>query len=243
MDRDVRLDLLLRLLGDRPGITAGDLARELGISIRAVFRDLARLRDRGYPLEASRGRGGGLRLHPNWGLSRVLLSAEEALGALLALALAERFDLPLFGPELARARRKIVTAFPAQERRRLVPLRERLLVGPPASPAVRESYRTPAPQLARRLQAAFVGERVIRAAYVKQSGEPTQRRIEPHAILLAWPAWYLLGHDHLRGEARTFRIDRFTAVEAEPTRFRPNPRAIVAAVGGLEGAGALRWSL
>ena len=112
MDRSHRLDLVLRILRDRPGITAAELARQAETSVRNVFRDVAYLRDRGYPIESSRGRGGGLRLHPNWGLGRVLLSSEEALGVLLSLALTDRLGLPMFGSGLSRARKKVVDAFP-----------------------------------------------------------------------------------------------------------------------------------
>jgi predicted DNA-binding transcriptional regulator YafY len=47
MQRVDRLDLLTRILRDRPGITIADLARELGVSVRSVFRDLDHLRERG----------------------------------------------------------------------------------------------------------------------------------------------------------------------------------------------------
>src|ERR687889_514744 len=150
-----RLELLARVLGDRPGATAADLARELGVSTRSVFRDLDALRERGYPVESARGRGGGLRLHPNWGLGRVLLSRDEALCALLGLAVAEKLRFPMFAPEDAR-----------------------------------------------------------------EDGAVSHRRLEPHALVINWPAWYLMAHDHLRGESRTFRLDRFVtvAVEAGPLR-------------------------
>lgn len=222
-----RLELLARLLGDRPGITARELAREFGLSIRTVFRDLDALRERGYPIDAERGRGGGLRLHPNWGLGRVLLSRDEALCTLLALAVAEKLEFPMFALDIARARRRIVDAFPTAQRRRLAPLRERIFVGAPASTAVRQSYATAATTPTRRLQVAFVEERIIRAAYAKEGGEPSVRRLEPHALVINWPAWYLMAWDHVRGGPRTFRLDRFRSVEPELATFRPKPREVV----------------
>jgi predicted DNA-binding transcriptional regulator YafY len=225
--RSDRLELLARLLGDRPGITAGEIARELGSSLRTVFRDLDALRRRGYPIETSRGRGGGLRLHRNWGLGRVLLSRDEALCTLLGLAVAEKLRFPMFAPEIGRARRKIADAFPAAERRRIAPLRERIFVGEPASAEVRRSYGEPAPAPTRRLQAAFVEERIVRVEYVREGGAPSRRRLEPHALVINWPAWYLLAHDHLRGGARTFRLDRFVEVEPETESFRPRARELV----------------
>ena len=222
-----RLDLLARVLRDRPGVTAADLARELGVSVRSVFRDLDALRERGYPIEAARGRGGGLRLRGNWGLGRVLLSRDEALCTLLGLAVAERLGFPMFAPELARARRKLADAFPATERRRIAPLRERIFVGAAASPEVRRSYREPAPAPMRRLQVAFVEERVVRAEYAKEGGATSERRLEPHALVINWPAWYLMAYDHLRGESRTFRLDRFVSVELDAEAFRPRPRQVL----------------
>jgi predicted DNA-binding transcriptional regulator YafY len=223
MQRVDRLDLLTRVLRDRPGITVNELARDLGVSARSVFRDIDHLRERGYPIEADRGRGGGLRLHPSWGLGKVLLSSEEALCTLLSLAISEKLSFPIFSSEVSRARKKIVDAFPAAERKRIAPLRERIFVGRPASAAVRGSYANPDTAVMRPLQVAFVREFTVTAEYVKESGEASTRRVEPHAMLINWPAWYLLGFDRLRGEPRMFRFDRFRAArmeEGSPFRAR-----------------------
>ena len=233
MQRIDRLDLLTRVLRDGPGITVGELARELTVSPRSVFRDLDHLRERGYPIEADRGRGGGLRLHASWGLGKVLLSSEEALCTLLSLAISEKLSFPMFAPEVSRARKKIVDAFPTAERKRIGPLRERIFIGRPASMRVQNTYATPDPGVMRRLQVAFVRECIVRAEYVKETGEQSSRRLEPHAMLINWPAWYLLGFDHLRGEPRTFRFDRFQVVEIEDRSvFRARPRELAATLLG-----------
>lgn len=201
-----------------------------------MFRDLDHLRGRGYPIEADRGRGGGLRLHPSWGLNRVLLSSEEALCTLLGLAVSEQLSFPMFSTELARARKKIVDAFPTAERRKIAPLRERVLVGPPASAAVRSSYRPPDAEVMRRLQVAFVRECVFRAGYLRENGDLSTRRIEPHAMAINWPAWYLLGYDHFRADARTFRFDRFVTVELEEgSTFRARPKELAEKCLGEQG--------
>lgn len=229
MQRVDRLDLLARILRDRPGITIASLARELEVSVRSVCRDLDHLRERGYPIEADRGRGGGVRLHTSWGLGKVLLSSEEALCTLLSLAISEKLSFPMFSADVSRARKKIVDAFPTAERKRIAPLRERVFIGSPASAAVGGSYHTPDAMVMRRLQVAFVREVVVRADYVKENGESSSRRLEAHAMLINWPAWYLLCFDHMRGEPRTFRFDRFRAVEVEEQSvFRARPREVAA---------------
>ena len=237
MSRADRLELVARTLRDWQGITAAQLAEELGVSVRSVFRDLEHLRARGYPIDADRGRGGGLRLHRSWGLGRVLLSTEEALCTLLSLAVSDCLDFPLFGNELPRARRKIVDAFPSAERQRIGPLRERIFVGQAASSRVRESYRPPRANVMRSLQVAFAQQKIIHAEYVKENGERTTRRIEPHALLISWPAWYLLGHDHARAEPRTYRLDRFVEVRIEPVGFTARPREVARSL--LEGPSRL----
>ncbi len=236
-----RLDLLVRILRDRPGVTARDLAELLDVSARSVFRDLATLRERGYPVESSPGRGGGLRLSPNWGLSRVLLPVEEALAALLSLAVAEQLGLPLFTAGLRPARAKLVDAFPPEQRKRMAPLRERILVGPPASAAVRSSYGSPSRPPMQELQSAFLHGRLVTCVYRREDGQRTQRSIEPHALLLNWPAWYLLAFDHLRGEARTFRLDRFESAQEEDASFVPQPHRIIRSIEGLNADDQRTW--
>jgi predicted DNA-binding transcriptional regulator YafY len=222
-----RLDLVARTLRDRPGLTAADLAEALGVSQRSIFRDLDTLRERGFPIEGSRGRGGGLRLHPNWGLGRVLLSHEEALCTLLSLAISEKVGMPMFAGATGRARRKIVDAFPMSERRRIAPLRERIFVGVPASARVRASYSDPEAAPSRALQAAFVAEQRVVADYMREDGEVSERTLEPHALVINWPAWYLVAFDLSRGASRTFRMDRFRRVHALPDTFRSRPSEMV----------------
>jgi predicted DNA-binding transcriptional regulator YafY len=230
-----RLDLLLHTLRDRPGVTCADLARELGVSERTVFRHLDALRERGYPIDGDRGRGGGMRLHPNWGLGRVLLSTEEALCALLTLAVSEKLGFPIFTAELMRVRRKLAQAFPPYERRRLAPLRERIFVGAPASGRVRATWQPPRAAAMRELQVAFVTAHAVAATYMNERAEQTERHIEPHALLISWPAWYILGVDDRRQQPRVFRLDRFTSVRRDSTAsFQPRARDVLAGVRGAD---------
>jgi predicted DNA-binding transcriptional regulator YafY len=226
LSRIDRVDTLVRVLRDRPGITAAELALQLRVSIRSVFRDLDHLRERGYPIEAAVGRGGGLRLDASWGLGRVLFTREEALSALLSLAVAQQLNFPILSGEVDRTRRKLVDAFPAAERRRIAPLRERVFMGPPASRAVRASYREPDSADLCGLQSAFLGEHVVRAVYQKEAGARTERRLEPHALVINWPAWYLMAFDKALAQPRTFRLDRFVRIDEEEERFSARPKEL-----------------
>jgi predicted DNA-binding transcriptional regulator YafY len=80
----VRADRLLRLLfllQARRSATGRELARELEVSLRTLYRDVESLAASGVPLYAERGPGGGIRLLPGWRTQIAGLTADEA-GAL-----------------------------------------------------------------------------------------------------------------------------------------------------------------
>jgi predicted DNA-binding transcriptional regulator YafY len=214
-----RLDELAGLLKSRDFVTVAELAAELGVSLRTVSRDLALLRDKGTPIEADRGRGGGLRLKRNWALGRVHLSPEESIDLLLSLAIAERLNSALF-QRLPAIRRKIVAAFAHGYQQKVRDLRRRILVGQPASQAVLATFSEPAPGSLSRIAEAFFNMRVLTLDYIDQHGNVSRREVEPQFLYLNTPVWYLLGWDRLRGAVRFFRVDRIRAIEILPQAFR-----------------------
>jgi predicted DNA-binding transcriptional regulator YafY len=79
---------LLGLLQSRPVWSGPELAARLGVTERSVRRDVTRLRELGYPVEASKGIGGGYRLGAGRALPPLLLDAEEAVAVAVCLRLA-----------------------------------------------------------------------------------------------------------------------------------------------------------
>jgi predicted DNA-binding transcriptional regulator YafY len=224
-----RLEELKGLLKARDHSTAEALAAELGISRRTLHRDLAILRDGGLPIETARGRGGGMRLHPNWALGRIYFSAAEAIDLLLSIAIAEQVNSPVLLRQLAGIRRKLVAAFGETHQARIRALRKRILLGPPASDRLVASYRAaPPPRPLTRLAEAFLNERCVVIEYVDRNGATTSREIEPQFLYLSMPVWYLLAWDRLRGAIRHFRADRIRSVTPVQTSFRlADPRPYV----------------
>jgi predicted DNA-binding transcriptional regulator YafY len=226
--RLTRLEELKGLLKAREHSTAEALAAELGVSRRTLHRDLAILRDSGLPVEAARGRGGGMRLHPNWALGRIYFSAAEAIDLLLRIAIAEQVNSPVLLRQLAGIRRKIVAAFGETHQVRIRALRKRILLGPPASERVVASCRAAPRRPLTGLAEAFLNERCVVIEYVDRNGATTSREIEPQFLYLSMPVWYLLAWDRLRGAVRHFRADRIRSVAALQTSFRlGDPRPYV----------------
>lgn len=213
-----RLDRLLGLLASHESWTAARLADELGVTVRTIRRDMATLVERGVPIEAERGRGGGVRVSSRVGLGRLQLDHREVLDLLLALAIGERIGSPLLLSSLKGLRQKIAMAFPPEERFRIGRLRKRILHARPALPRIAASWLTPRANVLGPIQEAFFEQRAIEVTYGTVK-EKTTRLIEPHYLLLSWPAWYLLVWDHLRGAIRTLRLDRIESVRRSDQTF------------------------
>src|SRR5215468_3851013 len=81
-----RVLALLERVQERPGLTAPQLAEELGVSERTVRRYVTTLQDMGIPVEAGRGRYGGHRLQPGFRMPPLMLTTDEAVAVTLSLA-------------------------------------------------------------------------------------------------------------------------------------------------------------
>lgn len=200
-------DRITALLSDGQAWTGQLLAQRSGLSLRTVRRAVAALREAGVAIDTDVGRGGGIRLGTRSALPSARLSHREAIGMLFALAVAESLGLPLLGGGLAGLRTRLSSTFAPTERTRVQRLRERILVGRPASEAVRNTWREPDARQAHLLQEAFISSRVVQFQYRARDQRLSRRRVEPHYLLLNHPAWYLLGLDRDTAAGRTFRLD------------------------------------
>ncbi len=217
------MERLLSLLQSQPFWTTAELREQLQASARTLRRDLNELREQGYPLEASRGRGGGISLKGRWGIRRLHLSDEEIMGLLVSLAITESLNPPMMAEHIVSARQKIAAAFPERQRQNIQRLRQRILIGGPASTTVLGSYQTPRTDAVKTINTGFMQQRDLSVQYLSEAGVTTERHIEPQYLLLNWPVWYLSAWDHLRAAPRLFRIDRILSAEILDTPFPQRP--------------------
>ncbi|MEP3247608.1 MAG: WYL domain-containing protein [Sneathiella sp.] len=218
-----RLEILIaRLKSDEPLIVR-HLASELGVSVRTVTRDIQILREQGLPVEADRGRGGGVRLHWSWGLGQLKLSYSEAIDLLVSLAVVEQMNSPILMANLKSVRHKLMASFSKEMKSRIGSLNRRIRIGQTASPFVLSSYEKSISSATERLHQAFVLQRYLSIIYKAENGDLTIRLIEPQYLLLNYPVWYILAWDQLRGDIRTFRCDRIQGAEIEEEVFDLRP--------------------
>lgn len=225
MDPCVRLLRLLSLLPSRPWWSGPELASRLGVSSRTLRRDVCRLRQLGYPVEAVGGQAGGYRLGAGGRLPPLLLDDEEAVATTVGLQLAAASAVTGVETSAVAALAKLDQALPPRLRNRVRALQEATVQLPgPVLPTVDPSVLTVLATGCRR------GEG-IRFTYQNHAGMVSQRGVEPYQIVQAGGRWYLVAKDRDRQAWRTFRIDRIQAPALTGQRYRitdpPDAAALV----------------
>lgn len=178
------------------------------------------MREQGLPIDADRGRGGGVRLDRNWGVGRLNLTYSEAVDLLISIAVAEQMNSPMFLASLGAVRRQLVASFSPDKRQKVESLKSRILIGVTASTYVQANVDVPPNRVVQNLHQAFIDQRTLTIRYKSEGGVISKRQIEPHYLLLNYPIWYVIAIDHLRDASRTFRCDRILTAERTETRFR-----------------------
>jgi predicted DNA-binding transcriptional regulator YafY len=200
---------LLSLLQNHRYWSGTDLAERLAISPRTLRRDVDRLRDLGYPVEAHPGVDGGYQLAAGAALPPLVVDDEEAVAVAVGLRLAAQGGgSGTIAEAAARALAKISQVMPPRLRRRVE-----------AVAAVTESatWGNDMPVAPDVLAAAAIACRDaerIRFGYTAASGERTRRHAEPHRLVVLDRRWYLVAYDLDRQDWRIFRLDRVAVAPA-----------------------------
>ncbi|MGB3147218.1 MAG: WYL domain-containing protein [Paracoccaceae bacterium] len=221
MNVRLRHDAIVRTLRRNGTSTVGTLANEVGASRRTVLRDISALRDEGYVIHSDVGRGGGLQLDPQSVQTNAKLSVTEVFALLISVAaMRAAGNLPF--SELADAGlAKIERALPSDKVKDLRSFLECLHIGQLSPLQHLSDMGRMDPDLLPAFETAFLGRQFIRFDYCDAKGRKTQREVEPQAMLILPPLWYLVGWDPTREDFRHFRMDRIARPEAvTETQFR-----------------------
>ncbi|MFJ7156826.1 helix-turn-helix transcriptional regulator [Streptomyces sp. NPDC101118] len=216
LETSARLLRLLSLLQAHREWTGADLAERLGVTPRTVRRDVDRLRELGYPVNASPGTGGGYQLGAGAELPPLLLDDDEAVAVAVGLRTAAGNGVEGIGEASVRALAKLEQVLPGRLRRRVSALNEFTvpMLRAPGGPAVDASVLTDLAAVCRD------GER-LRFLYRDHRGETSRRTVEPHRLVCTERRWYLVAWDVDRDDWRTFRADRIEPRPPHGPRFPP----------------------
>ncbi len=216
-----RQDAIVRNLRRNGMTTIEALATDVGASRRTIIRDIAALRDEGYVIYAEPGRGGGLSLDPQSVQMTTRLSVAEVFALIIGISsMRAAGNLPF--TNLADAGlAKIEKALPAEKLRDLRCLLDCLYVGPLAPQIDISNMGEMDPALLQAFEPAFIKQQLLEFQYCDAKGTASERRVEPQAMLILPPLWYLVAWDPLRQDFRHFRMDRISEpVCIEGSTFR-----------------------
>jgi predicted DNA-binding transcriptional regulator YafY len=220
-----RLLRLLTLLQTRPHWPGAELADRLGVTGRTLRRDVTRLRDLGYPVDADPGVAGGYRLGVGGRLPPLLLDDDEAVAIAVGLRVATASAVAGVEDAAVAALAKLDGVLPARLRERV----DAVQTG---------TVQLPAPHLPRvdtdvlvTLARGCRNSEGLRFSYTDNAGAVSARSVEPLRVVHTGRRWYLVARDRDRDAWRTFRVDRIAAPALTGVRYTftdpPDPLALV----------------
>ncbi|MER7815679.1 YafY family protein [Streptomyces sp. NPDC096153] len=214
-DTPARLLNLLSLLQTPREWPGSELAERLQVSPRTIRRDIDRLRDLGYPVEATKGAVGGYRLVAGAAMPPLLLDDEEAVAIAVGLRAGAGHAIEGVDEASVRALAKLEQVLPARLRHRVSSLQNATI------PLTRGDGATVDPRTLTALAATVTGRERLRFDYRSGEGAESKRLVEPYRLVSTGRRWYLVAYDLGREDWRTFRVDRVRDPFATGARFTP----------------------
>src|SRR5712691_4647224 len=199
--RASRLVSIILLLQARGQMTAGQLAGELEVSVRTIYRDISSLHAAGVPLYGDAGPAGGYQLVAGYRTQLTGMTAAEAEALTLAGMPGPAADLGLSGV-LATAQLKLDAALPAEMRARAALVRDRFHLDAPGW--YHDGDRVP--YLSAVADAVWKQQRIEVLYRRWRAPTDVSRRLDPHGVVLKAGKWYLVARDD--HGMRTFRVNQ-----------------------------------
>jgi predicted DNA-binding transcriptional regulator YafY len=212
-----RLLSILMLLQARGRMTAGQLASELEVSQRTIYRDIDALCISGVPIYSDRGRDGGYALLDSYRTSLTGLNENEVRALFMLSIPSPLRDLGV-GGELEAALRKLAAALPAARREDERRARERFYL----DASWWFQGNEPVPHLAT-VHRAVWEDRLLVVGYRLRFGHTldVEQRVAPYGLVAKAGVWYVVYA--YQGRVRALRVARLLSARVEEARFERPP--------------------
>ena len=214
MTTSARLLKLLSLLQTRRDWSGDELAGRLEVSGRTIRRDIERLRELGYPVDALTGPAGGYRLEAGTAMPPLLLDDDEAVAIAVGLRTAAGAAVTGIEETSIRALVKLEQVLPNHLRRRVNALQS-------VTDTLSTNGPTVDPGCLTTVAGACRDSQRLRFLYRARDAAETRREVEPHRLVTLGRRWYLVAWDTRREDWRTFRVDRISEPQSTGVRFSP----------------------
>lgn len=202
---------ILWILQTRQRTTARELAEELEISVRSVYRYIDSLCASGVPIIAETGHRGGYRLMEHFQSAPLLFDPDEQKSLVQAAQFAQDAGYP-FADTLNRAISKLKTYIGPDQLQHVQLHENRIGVITPSSKRFEDTLQLLS-------QCAAEGLTLIMTYAKSHQGAAAERLLDPYGLVQWKGNWYVVGYCHQRGEIRSFRVDRIQTISATEQTF------------------------
>ncbi len=220
---------LLSLLQTHRYWPGPELSERLEVSPRTLRRDVDRLRELGYTVDAVRGAAGGYQLRAGGSLPPLLLEDEEAVAIAVGLRTAAAGAVAGMDGWSVQALSKVLSLMPPRLRRQMDAVASQTEAPGPweGAPVFDAAVLTTLAQACR-------DSELLRFDYAAREAEVTHRRVEPLRLVSLGRRWYLVAWDRDRMDWRSFRLDRISDPEPTGQRFRARELPVVDALAFVQ---------
>lgn len=208
-----RHDAIVRLMRRRGTTTVQALADEFHVSRRTILRDVVQLRDRGFLIYSEPGPGGGLQLDHASYQTTAPLRAVEVFALIICVGTMRQSGYLPFSDIADAGLVKIEKSLSTDTVRDLRRLLARTYIGKIAPQQDLSDLGAIDPDLLDVTEQAFLGQYIMTFQYCDAAARNSFRQVEPQAILILAPVWYLVAWDLEKEAFRHFRMDRISGAE------------------------------
>jgi proteasome accessory factor B len=206
---------IITLLQTRRYYSVKDLADELEVSTRTVYRDLNMLELAGVPFYYDRSRQGYV-IHQTYWLPPINLDLEEALSLIVLAAGSESESRVPLMRKACNAARKIESQLPLTIRAAVGQATAGLAIR--RSPVARHEGLEGIHQMVRE---AVVRRHVLRGKYISfNEKKQIDVTMEPYWLVFQERAWYVIGRCCRNDDIRTFKLGRFVELHELAETFK-----------------------
>ena len=202
------LRILLIFSRKTTNVKAKELAQALEISVRQVYRDIECLKQASVPIYSDKN---GFSLMPDFYMPKISLETPEILTLLILCSSIKAQKGTPYCELLTSACDKIVNALPDGLKKVFLNPAYDVMVDFGLDTKV--DYRKIEEMFSLIYEASIAKKQLLLSYYGIDTKDTTERMVDPYAFKLNFGIWYLIGFCHLRGEIRTFRIDRIRQSE------------------------------
>ena len=196
-----RLLEIVYVLLEKKLVTAKELSGQFGVSQRTIYRDIDSLSLAGIPVYCEKGKGGGIKLLPEFVLNKSILSEQEQQEILSALQIFSGVK----AAETYQVQQKLSALF----NKKIVNwLQVDFSAWSFSDSNIFNDFKT-----------AILEQRIAEFDYYSTHGEKTRRSIEPVQLIFKSKAWYINGFCLTRQEMRTFKLTRVKKLQITKKHF------------------------